>query len=67
MALKQPKVPEYREGEELGRVVRGLILFLKDFGMDVWTANRQRADEIKALRREVARLRSALFGDGTQA
>ena len=34
--MRQPRVPEYREGEGLGRYMRTLILFLKDFTMDVW-------------------------------
>lgn len=35
--MKQPRVPEYREGEGMGRYMRALILFLKDFTMDVWS------------------------------
>lgn len=35
--MKQPRVPEYHEGEGW-RYVHNLILFLKDFTMDVWTA-----------------------------
>ena len=37
MALKQPRVPEYREQDGTGRNLRALILFLKDFCMGVWT------------------------------
>ena len=33
--MKQPKVPEYREGEGFVRYMRTLTLFLKDFTMDV--------------------------------
>jgi hypothetical protein len=36
--MKQPRVPEYHEGEGLGRYMHALILFMKDFTMDVWTA-----------------------------
>ena len=50
MAFKQPRVPEYRESEETGKYLRGLVLFLKDFCMDVWTANNQRAGEIGAVK-----------------
>lgn len=57
--LKQPRVPEYRESDGTGQYIRSLILFLKDFCMDVWTANRQRESEIEELRREVDSLRSA--------
>lgn len=46
MAFKQPRVPEYREREGADRYIRSLVLFLKDFCMDVWTANNQRSGEI---------------------
>ena len=46
MAFKQPRVPEYRESEGTGKYLRSLVLFLKDFCMDVWTANNQRSGEI---------------------
>lgn len=57
--LKQPRVPEYRESDGTGRYIRSLILFLKDFCMDVWTANQQRESEIEALRREVDSLKAS--------
>ena len=57
--LKQPRVPEYRDGDGTSRYLRSLVLFLKDFCMDVWTANRQRESEIGALRREVDSLKAA--------
>lgn len=50
MAFKQPRVPEYREREGVDRYIRSLILFLKDFCMDVWTANNQRSGEIDAVK-----------------
>lgn len=50
MAFKQPRVPEYREREGTDRYIRSLVLFLKDFCMDVWTANNQRTGEIDAVR-----------------
>ena len=50
MAFKQPRVPEYREREGADRYIRSLVLFLKDFCMDVWTANNQRTGEIDAVR-----------------
>lgn len=46
MAFKQPRVPEYRESEGTARYLHALVLFLKDFCMDVWTANKQRSGEI---------------------
>ncbi|MGN0775384.1 MAG: phage baseplate protein [Candidatus Ventricola sp.] len=50
MALKQPRVPEYRESDGTSRYIHSLVLFLKDFCMDVWTANRQRESEIGAVK-----------------
>ena len=50
MAFKQPRVPEYREREGADRYIRSLVLFLKDFCMDVWTANNQRSGEIDRLK-----------------
>lgn len=40
MAFKQPKVPEYRSGERTEENLRRLILFLKDFCQEAWTASR---------------------------
>ena len=51
MAFKQPRVPEYRESDGTGKYIRSLVLFLKDFCMDVWTANKQRSGEIDAVRK----------------
>ena len=50
MAFKQPRVPEYREREGADRYIRSLVLFLKDFCTDVWTANNQRSGEIDRLK-----------------
>lgn len=47
--MRQPRVPEYHEGEGLGRYMRALILFLKDFTMDVWTTVVALERRIKAL------------------
>lgn len=50
MALKQPRVPEYREQDGTGRNLRNLVLFLKDFCMGVWTAlcrHGKRLDELE--------------------
>ena len=47
--MKQPKVPEYRDGDNMRDFIRRLILFLKDFTMAAWTANNQRKKEIEAL------------------
>ena len=56
MAFKQPRVPEYRESEGTGKYLRSLVLFLKDFCMDVWTANQERSREIDAIRARLSAL-----------
>ena len=56
MAFKQPRVPEYREREGADRYIRSLVLFLKDFCMDVWTANQERSREIDAIRARLSAL-----------
>lgn len=50
MAFKQPRVPEYRERDGADGYIRSLVLFLKDFCTDVWTANNQRTGEIDRLK-----------------
>ena len=58
--MKQPRVPEYHAGEGMGRYIHSLILFLKDFTMDVWTA-------ITALEKRVKKLEESqteVNGDG---
>lgn len=47
--MKQPRVPEYHAGEGMGRYIHALILFLKDFTMDVWTAVNALEKRMKAL------------------
>lgn len=47
MALKQPRVPEYR-GEDA--YVRILILFLKDFCQEVWMMLRRQEKELEAIK-----------------
>lgn len=47
--MKQPRVPEYHEGEGFARYMRTLILFLKDFTMDVWQAVTALEKRVKAL------------------
>lgn len=56
MAFKQPRVPEYRESEGTGRYLHTLVLFLKEFCMDVWTANRERSREIDEIRVRLSEL-----------
>ena len=60
MPLKQPRVPEWRQGEELRAYLRTLILFLKDYCQDVWSAIRQTEKRLEALEKENARLKEQL-------
>lgn len=50
MAIKQPRVPEYREGEGTEGYIRSLILFLKDFCQEVWTESGQAGKKIASIR-----------------
>jgi len=47
VSVKQPRVPEYRDGESMSVYIRNLIRFLKDFSMNVWTAYRQTQRELE--------------------
>lgn len=40
--LKQPRVPELRDGENVSQYLKKLVLFLKDFSMDVWSSNKSK-------------------------
>ena len=64
MAFKQPRVPEYREREGADRYIRSLVLFLKDFCMDVWTANREIHREISEINERLTELESKIDGNG---
>ncbi len=57
MAFKQPRIPEYRTGEEVRVYLRTLILFLKDFCRDAWAANRMREEDMSRIRRDMAEIR----------
>lgn len=60
MAYKQPRVPEYRGND--GAYLKTLILFLKDFTMEAWTANNRRAGEIRRLRESIEELKAQMSG-----
>ena len=64
MAFKQPRVPAYRESEGTGRYLHTLVLFLKDFCMDVWTANRETSREISEINERLTELESKIDGNG---
>lgn len=53
MAYRQPKVPQMREGDSAQDYARELMLFLRDFCMAAWNADRRKDEEISALRRRL--------------
>ncbi|MBR3796921.1 MAG: hypothetical protein IKK34_12970 [Clostridia bacterium] len=53
MSYRQPRIPEYREGEAAGGYLRLLTLFLKDFTMAAWAANNRRKKEIAAMKAQI--------------
>ena len=62
MSYKQPRVPEYRQGEPMGGYMRLLMLFLKDFASAAWAANNRRRKEIAALRDQIRTLQGESEG-----
>ena len=62
MSYKQPRVPEYRQGEPAGGYMRLLMLFLKDFASAAWAANNRRKKEIAALRAQIRAMREDTEG-----
>ena len=60
MAYRQPKVPEYREGDGVSHYLKKLALFLKDFTGAAWTANNQRIREMQTLRKEMGDIQARI-------
>ena len=56
--FRQPRVPELRAGDGWQGNVRSLILFLKDFCMDAWSADRERERRLMELEKRIAALES---------
>ena len=50
--LKQPRVPEYRDNESVGKFLKALVLFLKDFCFEAWQENRNIQERLKKLEGE---------------
>lgn len=57
MAYKQPRVPQLRDGDSPQAYAKELMLFLRDFCMAAWNADRRKDEEISALRRQLDALR----------
>lgn len=64
MSYKQPRVPEYRQGEATGSYLRLLMLFLKEFTAAAWAANNRRRKEIMELKTEIAALKERKDTEG---
>lgn len=56
--FKQPRVPELRDGGNVYIAVRNLVMFLKDFCQDAWTAYIQ----LKKQNEEIIKRLDALEG-----
>lgn len=64
MGFKQPRVPEYQGGEGVERYIRTLVLFLKDFCQEAWTASRSAHKRIAGISYPVTSV-NAKTGDVT--
>ena len=53
MAYKQPRVPSMQEGTRLTDYIRELVLFLKDFCLAAWNADRQKDKEIEDIKKRL--------------
>ncbi|MBR5303179.1 MAG: hypothetical protein IKU38_10120 [Clostridia bacterium] len=49
MAFKQPRVPEYQNGESAEAYIRKLVLFLKDFCADAWIESKKQESAIRKM------------------
>lgn len=47
--MKQPRVPEYRNGEDIAKYIHTLILFLKDFCQETWMQGRAQEKAISGI------------------
>lgn len=56
--FRQPRVPELRASGGWQGNVRSLILFLKDFCMDAWSADRERERRLMEIEKRIAALES---------
>ena len=56
MAYKQPRVPTMRTEDGLAEYIRELILFLKDFCMETWTAHRRLEARVKEMQERIEAL-----------
>lgn len=52
--MKQPRVPEYRNGEDIEKYMHTLILFLKDFCQEAWMQGRAQEKAISGIAHQVA-------------
>lgn len=50
--MRQPRVPEYRENENVSKYLKTLVLFLKDFCEEAWVANRNAGKALSSIKIE---------------
>lgn len=50
--MRQPRVPEYRENESISKYLKALVLFLKDFCNEAWTASNSAKKGLEGIRIE---------------
>lgn len=56
--FRQPRVPEMSASGGWQGNVRSLVLFLKDFCMDAWSADREKERRLRELEKRIAALES---------
>ena len=53
---RQPRVPQMREGGTEGGYAKELMLFLRDFCLAAWNADRKKDEELSGIRRRLEAL-----------
>ena len=53
---RQPRVPQLREKDTEDRYAKELMLFLRDFCLAAWNADRKKDEELSGIRRRLEAL-----------
>lgn len=56
MAYEQPRVPIWREGNKLVDFIKELVRFLRSFTAAAWQADKNKDDEIRAIKARLDKL-----------
>lgn len=56
MAYKQPRVPEYRDSDGPVITLKNLIMFLRDFCLSSWNADKKKDAEIENIKKRLKAL-----------